>query len=178
MAPPLYIYTLNTEMHGYWFLLFLLYAILFTPYTRLPSKQLWGKIHTPRRKLAWALSITLAVAAVVWLLVDNNVEDWVWFTFIGASLLWIPSLYIGTWAQILALSLVVLSILPMFEYVHGWLYLAVSWMLFHALVVDLFLWTGIWGASESSDKASFIPQASPVPSALEIQTPVTELRLW
>jgi hypothetical protein len=153
-------------MHGYWFLLFLLYAVLLVPYPRrLSSEELWGGIHNNTRKLAWAASITLAAAAAVWIVLDDAVEDWVWISFIVASLLWIPSLYIGRRAQTIALSLVVLSILPMFYYVQGLLYIAVSWMLFHALVVDLIIWTGMW-------------DTPPVYIPLETQTQVTELRLW
>lgn len=139
-------------MHGAWFLFLLLYLVVFVPYPRrLSSEELWGGIDTATRKLAWAGSIMLAVAAAVWIIVDDAVDDWVWVSFIVTSLLWIPSLYIGRRAQTLALGLVVLSILPMFYYVRGFLYIAVGWMLFHALFVDLVVWTGMWdGTPENS----------------------------
>ena len=126
-------------MYWAWFLLFLLYGVLLTPYSP-PSELLWRGIQTTRLKRLWAVSMLLAIISIVWIAADNKVEDWVWFGFIFASLLWIPSLYMHKNASIGALFLVVLTIIPMLFSVEAWVLVPVLWLLFHATFFDLILW--------------------------------------
>ena len=129
-------------MEWYWFTLFLLYLLLFIP---APHKDVWGGIHNTPLKIAWGVNMLVVITCIVLILIDDQVPDWIWICFIAFSILWIPTVFFQhasvIWIQRTILTFVALSVLSMLFYVHGWLYLAVIWVLFHAVFVDLVVWT-------------------------------------
>ena len=169
-------------MEWYWFTLFLLYLLLLIP---APHKDVWGGIHNTPLKIAWGVNMLVVITCIVFILIDDQVPDWIWFCFIAFSILWIPTVFFQhtIWIQRTILTFVALSVLSMLFYVHGWLYLAVIWVLFHAVFVDLVVWTRMRDVLPSEPQASDKPTVPDNPTKPD--TPdvpdnpsVPELRLW
>ena len=171
-------------MHWYWFTLFLLYLLLFIP---APHKDVWGGIHNTPLKIAWGINMLVVITCIVFILIDDEVPDWIWFCFIAFSILWIPTVFFQhasvIWIQRTILTFVALSVLSMLFYVHGWLYLAVIWVLIHAVFVDLVVWTRMRDVlpSEASNTDKDTPDLDTPDTPdldTDIDTDTPELRLW